>query len=205
MCQGASMSTWTPVDRRRLGLDRRTLLPGLVVLAVALLLRTVIPAVDHAVPVDDVTRAGDRINLDAGLTIAPPAGWALTDGILVGASTVEPGAGSPSASFARGGVSARIQVARFAGDADALLNQLNRNDRSEFSVTGRRATVTATGGLTGVVEDHASSSGDGILAAYTLPDGRGMAVEVDGAANQLATRAGEINTMLRSVSFQEQP
>lgn len=204
------MTTWTPVERRWLGLDRRTFLPALVVLAIALVLRTVIPAVDHAVPVDDVIKAGDRINLDDGLTIAPPAGWSLTDGILVGANTVQPGAGSPTAAFTQGGVGAQIQVARFAGDADALLNQLNRNDsrssnRPEFTVTGKRATVTATGGLTGVAEDYTSASGDGILAAFTLPDGRGMAVEVVGTTNQLAAHAAEITTMLRSVTVQEQP
>ncbi|MBB2947131.1 hypothetical protein FB565_006899 [Actinoplanes lutulentus] len=202
--------SWIPVERRWLGLDRRTLLPGLVVIAIALLLRTAIPAIDQAIPVDNVITAGDRINLNDGLTIAPPTGWDLTDGILVGANTVEPGAGSPSASFGQGGIAAQIQVAKFAGDANALLDQVNRNDsvnpnRPEFTVTGQRATVTATGGLTGVAEDYTSASHDGILAAYTLSDGRGVAIEVIGTANQLAAQTAQITAMLRSVSFEEQP
>lgn len=201
---------WVPVERRWLGLDRRTLLPGLVVLAIAILLRSVIPLIDQAVPGDAVIKAGQRLNFDNGLTVAPPAGWQLTDGILVGADTVRPGAGSATASFSTGGVGVQIQVAKFSGDANALLDQINRNDaatdaRPDFAVTSNRTTITAAGGITGVAEDYASTSGDGILAAYTFPDGRGMAVEVVGAGNQLAAYAKQIDEMLRSVTLEEQP
>ncbi|MEU4689409.1 hypothetical protein [Actinoplanes sp. NPDC023714] len=199
--------TWIPVERRRLGLDRRTLLPGLVVLAVALLLRSVVPLIDQAVPGDTVIQAGQRLNLGDGLTVAPPAGWQLTDGILVGANTVQPGAGSPTASFSTGGVSAQVQVATFAGDANALLDQLNRNagksgHRQRSSVASERTTITAAGGVTGVAERFASTSGDGVLAAYAFPDGRGMSIEVAGTANQLAAHAGEIDATLRSVTLE---
>jgi hypothetical protein len=204
------VSDWIPVERRRLGLDRRTLLPGLAVLAVALLLRSVLPLIDSAVPGDTVIRAGQRLNLDNGLTVAPPAGWRLGDGILVGAGTVRPGAGSPTASVSTGGVGAQIQVAGFAGDANALLDQVNRNDvrngqRSRFAVTSDRATITAAGSVTGVGETFATTSGDGLLAAYTFPDGRGMSISVTGAGNQLAAHAAQIDAMLRSVTVQEQP
>ncbi|GAB3074986.1 hypothetical protein [Micromonospora schwarzwaldensis] len=197
-----------PVERRWLGLDRRTLLPALVVLVIAIVLRTVLPAIDQAVPVDNVIKAGERINLDGGLTVAAPAGWELTDGILVGANRVEPGAGSPSAAFTQGGVNVQIRVAPFAGGPDALLDQVSRNDaesdRPEFTVTGTRATLSAAGGLTGVAENYTTASDDGILAAYTVPDGRGVVIEVVGTRSQLAANAAPINAMLRSVDFQEQ-
>ncbi|BBH69524.1 hypothetical protein ACTI_62090 [Actinoplanes sp. OR16] len=196
--------TWIPVERRWLGLDRRTLLPGLVVLGIALLLRTIIPLIDQAVPGGAVIEAGQRLNLNAGLTVAPPAGWQLTDGILVGANTVQPGAGSATAAFGTGGVGAQIQVANFSGDANALLDQLNRNDRKHITVTSDRATITAAGGVTGVAEQFGSTSNDGILAAYTFPDGRGMSIEVVGTANQLAAHAGEIDAVLRSVTLEAQ-
>lgn len=201
--------TWIPVERRWLGLDRRTLLPGLVVFVIAVLLRSVIPLIDQAVPGDTVVKAGQRLNLNDGLTVAPPAGWQLDGGILVGANTVQPGAGSTTAAFSTGGVSAQIQVAKFSGDANALLDQLNRNntqagDRPEFTVTSNRTTITAAGGVTGVGEDFASTSGDGILAAYTLADGRGMSISVTGTGNQLAAHATQIDAMLRSVRLEEQ-
>jgi hypothetical protein len=201
--------TWIPVERRWLGLDRRTLLPGLVVLGIALLLRSVIPFIDQAIPGDTVIKAGQRLNFDNGLTVAPPAGWQLSDGILVGANTVQPGAGSATALVSNAGVSAQFQVAKFAGDAGALLDQLNRNDsksdpQPEFRVTSNRATVTATGGITGVGEDFTNTSGDGILVAFTFPDGRGMAIQVVGTGNQLSAHAAQIDAMLRSVTVEEQ-
>jgi hypothetical protein len=202
--------SWIPVERRWFGLDRRSLLPGLVVFAIAILLRGIIPLIDQAVPGHDVVRAGDRLNLERGLTVAPPVGWQLTDGILVGASTVLPGEGSPSAGVAQDGVSAQILVAPFTGDANALLDQINRNDsrsgnRPGFTVNGNRGEVTATGGIAGVVEDYTSTSADGTVAAYTFPDGRGRAIEVTGVGSQLSAYTGQISAMLRSVSLEAQP
>jgi hypothetical protein len=201
---------WVPVERRWLGLDRRSLPAGLVVLVIAILLRGGLPLIDQAVPGHDIVRAGDRLNLDNGLTITPPVGWQLTDGILVGANTVLPGTGSPTAAVTQDGVSARIQVAPFAGDADVLLDQINRNDsrsgdRPEFTVDGNRAAVTAAGGVVGVVEDYTTTSSDGVIAAYTFPDGRGMAVDVTGTGNQLSAYTGQISAMLRSVSLASRP
>jgi hypothetical protein len=195
-----------PVERRWLGLDRRTLVPGLVVLLIAVLLRGVIPLIDRSVPGDHVVKAGDRLNLNNGLTVTPPAGWQLGDGILVGANTVQPGTGSATASVGENGVSAQLQVASFAGDANALLDQVNRNDsrsgrRAGFTVSGNRAAVTATGGVAGVVEDYSSTSGDGLIAAYTFTDGRGLAIEVTGTGDQLSAHTAEIDSMLRSVAL----
>ncbi|MFC7534792.1 hypothetical protein [Actinoplanes sp. GCM10030250] len=203
------VSTWIPVERRWLGLDRRTLLPGFVVLFLAIALRGLLPLIDQAVPGNDVIKPGDRINLDGGLTVTPPVGWQLTDGILVGENTVQPGAGSPTASVVQKGVGAQMRVAPFSGDAEALLDQVISNDsksgqQPQFAVTGNRGSVTATGGITGAVEDYTSTSGDGILAAYTFTDGRGLVVNVIGTGNQLAAHSAEIDAMLRSVSLQEQ-
>ena len=202
--------SWIPVERRWLGLDRRSLLPGLVVFAIAILLRGVVPLIDQAVPGHDVVRAGDRLNLNQGLTVAPPVGWQLTDGILVGANTVVPGEGSPTAGVSQDGVGAQIHVASFAGDANALLDQINRNDsrsgnRPEFTANGNRGVVSATGGITGVVEDYSSTSADGIVAAYTFPDGRGMTIEVTGTGSQLSAHTGQISAMLRSVALEARP
>ncbi|WP_328471357.1 hypothetical protein OHA21_07025 [Actinoplanes sp. NBC_00393] len=202
-----AVDNWVPVERRWLGLDKRTLLPGLVVFAIAILLRSIIPSIDQATPVDDVIEAGDRLNLDNGLTIAPPVGWELVDGILVGADTVQPGAGSASASMVQGGVQAQIAVSSFAGDAGALLDQVNRNDsrsdsRPGFTVSAEPTAITTVGGITGAVEGYTSAAGDGLLAAFTFPDGRGMAVEVAGTSEQLAARTSQIDAMLRSVTLE---
>jgi len=203
--------TWVPVERRWLGLDRRSLLPGLVTLALGALLSWGLPLIDAAVPGDDVVRAGDRLNLTDGLTVTPPTGWQILDGIRVGAGTTIPGEGSPTAAVAQDGIAAQIRVAPFSGDAGALLRQVNTNEqespnRPEFTVDGDRTTVPAAGGIVGQAENYSSTTGDGILAAYTFPGGRGMTIQVDAAsAKQLAAHSAAVDAMLRSVSLQEQP
>jgi hypothetical protein len=203
-------ATWVPAERRWLGLDRRSLLPALVVFVIAIVLRGVVPLIDQAVAGHDVVQAGERLNLNGGLTISAPVGWQLIDGILVGANTVVPGAGSPSATLTQDGVSAQAQVAPFTGDANALLDQINRNDsrshdRPGYTVDDSRGAVSAAGGIVGVVEDYTTTSGEGIIAAYALPDGRGLVIQVAGAGNQLSAHTGQIGAMLRSVSLEARP
>jgi hypothetical protein len=203
----AARTSWVPVERRWLGLDRRSLAPAVAVFVIAVVLRGVIPFIDSAVPGHDVVRAGDRLNLDAGLTLTPPVGWQVIDGLLVGARTVEPGAGSSSATLTDDGVSVQAQVAPFTGDANALLDQINRNDsksgdRPSYTVDGSRGAVTAAGGIVGVVENYTDTSGDGIIAAYALPDGRGLVIRVAGAGNQLSAHTGQVSAMVRSVSLE---
>jgi hypothetical protein len=48
-----------PVEHRFFGLDRRSLLPGLVVIGLFVLWTVVIPAVNHLVPYSQQTKAGD--------------------------------------------------------------------------------------------------------------------------------------------------
>jgi hypothetical protein len=205
----AARASWVPAEQRRLGLDRRSLLPALVVFVIAIVLRAIIPLIDSAVPGHEVVRAGDRLNLDQGLTVTPPVGWQVVDGLLVGAGTVQPGAGSSSATLTQDGVGARFQVAPFAGDANALLDQIDRNasksgDRPAYT-DGSRGAVNAAGGIVGVVENYTDTSGEGITAAYALPDGRGLVIRVSGAGNQLSAHAGQISAMLRSVSPAARP
>jgi hypothetical protein len=197
------MDTWVPVERRWLGLDRRSIRPGLTVLLIALVLSTLIPMIARAVPSDDVTRPGDRLNLTGGITVTPPVGWELTDGILVGADTVQPGEGNPSATVTANGIGAQLTVGSFTGNADALLNQVNETRselRPDFTVDGGRSAVTATGGVTGVAEHYGGTSGAGLIVAYTFDDGRGLTIEVDAADDQFSAHAGEITAMVRSVA-----
>ncbi|MEU8817442.1 hypothetical protein [Actinoplanes sp. NPDC048796] len=206
---GRLSGTWVPVERRWWGLDRRSLPSALVVAGVGILLGGLLPLIDRVVPNDDTVRAGDRLNLGDGLTIAPPAGWQLVSGLRVGAATTIPDQGSPVAEVADDGVVADIRTAAFAGDASALLDQVNKNltrssTRPQFTVTGGRASVTSIDGITGLVETYTSTAGEGLVAAYKLADGRGLTVEVDAAAGgQFAARADQVDAMLRSVSFKE--
>src|SRR5262245_9135453 len=64
-----------PVEHRWLGLDRRTLAPGLGVLLLALLWAVVLPAVNEAVPDDREVGAGTVLVASHGVTVVPPVGW----------------------------------------------------------------------------------------------------------------------------------
>ncbi|GLY26318.1 hypothetical protein [Micromonospora sp. NBRC 101691] len=203
--------SWVPAEHRWFGLDRRSLLPGLVVAVLGFLLAWVLPLVDSATPApDDAIRPGDRLNLSGGLTVTPPQGWQLVDGLRVGADTAEPEEGSPNATVVRDGVAAHLRVAPFTGDADALLDQVNTNEnrsdaRPAFTIDGERTTVPTVNGLTGVIERYTSTAADGMIAAYALPDRRGMTIEISAASReQLAVYQREIDVMLRSVSLEGQ-
>jgi hypothetical protein len=182
-------------------------MPAAVVFVIAVVLRGIFPLIDSAVAGHEVVRAGDRLNLNAGLTVTPPVGWQVVDGLLVGASTVVPGTGSPSATLTDAGVSAQVQVAPFTGDANALLDQINRNDsksrdQPSYTVDGSRGAVDAADGIVGVVENYSDTSNDGIVAAYVLADGRGLVIKVAGAGPQQSAQTGQTSAMLRSVSLE---
>ena len=54
---------WVPVDRRWLGLDKRTLKPAFFVLAVVIVFVGVVPAINNAISWTNQTTAGDVINM----------------------------------------------------------------------------------------------------------------------------------------------
>lgn len=72
---------WVPVDRRWFGLDRTTILPAAIVLAVAIVMSIVIPQINDAVSYDDPVVAGDVMELQYGITFVPAPGWGITDGV----------------------------------------------------------------------------------------------------------------------------
>jgi hypothetical protein len=69
---------WLPVEERVLGFDRRTLWPGLVILAVRAIWVHVIPAINDAIEFDNPVESGDVVDLgNEELTFVPAVGWSL--------------------------------------------------------------------------------------------------------------------------------
>ncbi|GAA3201305.1 hypothetical protein GCM10010468_14420 [Actinocorallia longicatena] len=197
-----------PVEYRWWGLDRRSLLPAAVVVCVGLLLSVVLPRIDDAVAVNEIVRPGDRLDLGGGLTIAPPAGWEVLAGIKVGEKTTLPvPEDAADASVAGGGVTALIRVDTFDGTPEALLDQVNHTQKRTsnqpgFTVTAPPVPVETAEGNVGVLERYTSTSGEGLLAAFTFHDGRGMSLSVAATGDgQLAEQAGRIERMIRSIRF----
>ncbi|KQY38603.1 hypothetical protein ASD42_09475 [Nocardia sp. Root136] len=158
-------------------MDRRTLLPALIVLALAFLQGVVLPRIDDAIPVADVTAAGDVIALKGGFTFTADAGWSLVEGELVGDEPT--GQGYPDAAvLTRGGTQFTVRTGTFAGDSAALLDQIEQTQRqlgSALTATGDPVAVTTLSGESGVMTRYAAPQVDGVLAAFVI-DGTGVEI-----------------------------
>lgn len=195
---------WVPVEHRFLGLDRRTIAPAVVVLALAFVFATVIPAIDAAIEPDNPVRPGDVVNLGKGLTLVPAQDWNIAKGLRVGDETNAPATGSaPPVELSNGSVSLRVVVGPFAGTPNALLDQVNRLNTEldgidQFATTGDRVSVTTAQGATGVVETFTGSNVDGKIAAFVF-DGTGVEVLVVGLPEDMALHQDDIQAMVDSI------
>lgn len=197
---------WVAVEHRFLGLDRRTFGPGLIVLAVALVLVYGLPALSAAIPWHNEIRAGDVLDLGAGATAVPPVGWQLEDGTLTGATAVSPT--SLQVLLATGGATIELRGAAYDGTAEAFLDQVRRSEGDDDapSVDGSRGTVTTDAGLVGVVQTSTWPSGDGVDAAFKMGTGgaadaaSALLVRVRTAPGQFEQYQDAVAALLRSIT-----
>ena len=80
----AASATVTPRERRSSWIDRRTALPALLVLALAVVMSVVLPLIDSGTPYHHAVHRGDVAQVADGLTLVPRPGWQLASGALVG-------------------------------------------------------------------------------------------------------------------------
>ncbi|MGW4351477.1 hypothetical protein ACWELJ_05245 [Nocardia sp. NPDC004582] len=161
---------WVPADRRWLGMDRRTLLPALIVLALAFLQGVLLPRIDAGIPEQDTTVSGDVIALRGGITFTAAGGWSLVSGER---QQDEPtGQGYPGdAVLTHGGTQFVVRTGEFSGDPAALLAQIEHTEallKSPFTATGDPAAITARTGEPGLITKYAAPNTDGVLAAFVF-------------------------------------
>ncbi|RLK61461.1 hypothetical protein [Actinokineospora cianjurensis] len=198
---------WVPVEHRVVGLDRRSFLPGLVTLAVALVLIYGLPALNAAIPWDNEVRAGDVLDLGAGATAVPPPGWQLEDGTLTGGAAASPT--SLRVVLVRGGSTIVLTGAAFTGGAAAFLDQVQRSEDDDTpGVDGPRGTVITASGLVGVVQGRGGPGGDGLDAAFKVAAGTpaeidaapALLVRVKAPPGQFEQVRDEVAALLRSIT-----
>lgn len=195
---------WVPVEHRFLGLDRRTIAPALLVLALAFICATVIPAIDSAIEADNPVRSGDELNLGKGLTMVPAQDWNIVTGLRVGDETNAPATGATlPVELSNGTVTLKVVVGPFAGTPNALLDQINQvntelDDIDQFATTGDRVSVTTAQGETGVVETFTGSDVGGKIAAF-VHDGTGVEIVVVGLPEDMARHQDDIEAMVESI------
>jgi hypothetical protein len=80
----AATATARPDERGPFGIDRRTVKPALLVLALAVLMSVVLPLIDSRTRYQDEIHEGDVAQIAEGITLVPTPGWNLASGALVG-------------------------------------------------------------------------------------------------------------------------
>ena len=192
-----------PVDRRWLGLDRRTLPPAIAVAVIGILFGGVLPLVNGAIDYTDTVASGDVLVVSKDVTVVPPVGWQLQSGLRTSDAGIS--AAVPPVVLSSSGTTVTVRAIPTDQDADAILDDYNSlagkaADRPEFSVTGDRTSTTSVSGVPGVVERFTGIGVEGLVAVYTFPERDvAVAVEVEGAPGLVSTVQPDIDQLLQSV------
>jgi hypothetical protein len=196
--------------RRSAAIDRRTVGPALLVLALAVLMSVVLPSIDGATSYRDQVDKGDVAEIADGLTLVPATGWDLATGVLVGHARSPVGT-TATTDIVDGSVELEVQTAPFDGTPSALLTRVNEIDADLESVQGstvattRRYAVRTRQGAVGVAEDFVGIHKQGTIVAFVFRShgqstGEGVKVVVAGSKGSISRRRDDIVAMIRSIS-----
>ncbi|MFC4603579.1 hypothetical protein [Rhodococcus kronopolitis] len=198
---------WVPVDRRILGLDRRTLLPALGILLLAFLYATVVPAIDRSIAYDDPVAAGEVLVLADGVTVDPPDGWNLVSGLRA-TDTTTSGIKGTDAVFGSGTMVLSMSATDFGGSVDALLDEAagrseGMNRAEGLRLTGERQEIYSGAGTRGVVEKFTEANREGFFAAF-VDDGTAVTITGVGLPGDVIADNADVETTMRSIRFERQ-
>lgn len=201
----APPDSWVPVDRRFLGLDRRTILPGLLALLLVMVYGGVLPVINNAVSFDQEAKAGDVITLGGGISFAPAVGWGIEKGTL---TNDQPRSGlvSPIATVVDGGVNFTVRTGPFRGTPNQLLTVITRTTKratanAGFHTTSRRATVTTNQGEDGVVEGFTTADSEGAMFAFVF-GGTGVQLTAIGPPDTVRRNIEGVSEMVASLTYE---
>jgi hypothetical protein len=205
----AVTTTTTPARPRVAGIDRRTVKPALLVLALAVLLSVVLPLIDNTTPYHDEIQTGDIAQIAGGITLVPTPGWDLAGGALAG-HTRSPVGTTATTQLVDGSVNFAVHAAPFAGTAQALLSRVNQINadldgaRGRDAATTGRYPVTTGQGVVGVAEDFVGVGKQGSIVAFVFRSGgrstgEGVEIVVSGPEGPIARRRDDIVAMIRSL------
>jgi hypothetical protein len=209
-------TTATSAGRRSPAIERRTVRPALLVLALAALMSVVLPAIDSATSYREQVDSGDVAQIADGLTIVPTPGWDLATGALVG-HTRSPLGTTATTEVVDGSVELQVQTAPFDGTPSALLTRINEigadleRVQGSAAATTRRYAVKTRHGAVGVAEDFVGAHKQGTVVAFVFrPRGvsassqgdatrEGVVVLASGPPGPISRRRDDIVAMIRSI------
>jgi len=198
---------WVPADERLLGLDRRTLRPTLVVLALFVVMSVVLPVINAAVPYHDIVRAGDVMQIEGDVTFVPEAGWGITSGVRAGHPPMS-GQYPTSATVEDGALKFTLRTGSFRGDADQLLDQIQTTSEAlnrgrGVHITGAPATIVTAQGKQGATVRVTGPHTGGVIAAFVFGD-RGVEAVATGPTDAGAAQSAAVLRMIGSVNESKQ-
>ena len=202
-------TTATTHVRRTAAIDRRTVGPAVLVLALAVLMSVLLPSIDSATSYRDQVDKGDRAEIADGLTLVPATGWDLAMGVLVGRARSPVGT-TATTEIVDGSVELTVQTAPFDGTPTALLTRVNQIDadleraQGRAAATTRRYAVGTRQGAVGVAEDFVGIDKQGTIVAFVFRSrgqstGEGLKVVVAGSQASISRRRDDIVEMIRSI------
>jgi hypothetical protein len=198
------------------GIDRRTVKPALLVLALAVLMSVVLPWIDRDTPYRGAVHKGDVAQIADGITLVPTPRWNLASGALVG-HTRSPLGTTATTELVDGSVDLDVQAAPFAGTPSALLSRVKKINADLERARGRAATtsdryaVKTRQGVAGVAEDFAGVEKQGSIVAFvfrprTASTGsrgqtprEGVEIVVSGPRGPISRRRDDIVAMIHSL------
>ena len=191
-----------PVERRFFGLDRRSLLPGLVVIALFVLWTVVVPSVNNLLNYSQQTKAGDVFVLGKGLRWTRRRAGAWTPDCWRPTRRTA-GAGGPVV-LTNGGVSFVVTPGPFRGNADELLDQIKKVD-TRWRATRRSTSPEDTQRF------HTNDGHRGVAQAYTTVEGArvvalvygdsGVKITFTGPTATLEDQGDEVEKMIDSIRY----
>jgi hypothetical protein len=190
------------------GLDRATVKPSLLVLALAVLMSVVLPSIDRAAPYRHPIHRGDTAEVADGITFVPTAGWDLATGALVGHTRSLLG-NTATTELVDGSVNLDVQAAPFTGTPSALLERVRKisaqlNHTRGSGTATPSYTVTTRQGAIGVGQDFVGISRQGSVVAFVFRlrgqnTGEGVEVVVSGPNGTISRRRDDVIAMIRSI------
>ncbi len=189
-------------------IDRETVKPSLLVLALAALMSVVLPSLNSEVAYRHPVRSGDVAELGGRITFVPTPGWDLATGALVG-QTRSPVGDTSTTELVDGSVNFDVQAAPFAGTPAALLSRVRQisselNHTRGSSSSSNNYTVRTRQGAVGVAQDFVGVSREGSVVAFVFrvrgqPTGEGVEIVVSGPMAPLSRGRDDVVAMIRSI------
>ena len=212
----AARATATSAGRRSYGIDRRTVGPALLVLALAVLMSIVLPQIDRETQYQDAVHDGDVVELADGVTLVPTTGWNLATGAVVGEAR-SPVGYTAGTELVHGSVAFYVQAAPFDGTPSALLTRFEEIDsdlhdsRGRAAATTHRYAVKTRQGAVGVAKDFVGAARQGSVVAFVFrsravptgsqgqPRPEGVVIVVAGPTGPISRQRDHVVSMIRSI------